>query len=270
VYTPEGRFRNLFETSEFRTHLARLYDWKAKGLISVPWKEGFQNFAAATTLVRTDKMFEGPYTYDIGTGTGIAIEAVFIPDIRQAQVAPYWGDSQNGIAAWSRNQTYAFDFLTRLYTDRDIANLIQYGIEEQDYTLEDGVAAYLKKPAWQWMRENFVNSLLAYPQATAARDGRDYQERYYQLCEPYVPDGFRFDPTPVAEELAAVRSVYYRDPDTSSSTPTQQIETLTSLTSASWERDMEHISKQLKEAGIDVVIAEAERQLAAWRQRNET
>jgi hypothetical protein len=268
VYTPEGRFRNLFELPEFRTYLARLYDWEERGLISIPWagSGGARNFVATTALVQTDEVFEGDYVYHVGAGKDIITDVVFIPNMRQAQVAPYWGDSQNGVAAWSRNQTYAFDFLTRLYTDRDIANLIQYGVENQTYTLEDGVAVYRGRSTWQWMRENFTNSLLAYPQATAAQDSLGYQERYYELCEPYIPDGFRFDPAPVAEELAAVRSAYYQNPDGISSS-TRQIRTLMLLASPSWEADVEDISARLKEAGIDAVIAEAERQLAAWRQR---
>ncbi|MDR0381151.1 MAG: hypothetical protein LBH86_04070 [Oscillospiraceae bacterium] len=88
------------------------------------------------------------------------------------------------------------------------------------------------------------------------------------MCESYIPDGFRFDPAPVAGELAAVRFVYYQDPDQTE--PAEQIQTLTTLASASWEADVENISNHLKAAGIDTVIAEAERQLAAWRQRHGT
>ena len=87
------------------------------------------------------------------------IDTVVVPDLSNPVLAPYPAETATAIASWSQNKEMAFDFLTRLYTDPDIANLIQYGVEGEDYHLEDGyavyeednhlaAAGYAKRPIW--------------------------------------------------------------------------------------------------------------------------
>ena len=54
-----------------------------------------------------------------------------------ADMELYWGDNKTAIASWSENVENAKDFLLKLFTDKDIANLIQYGTEGQDYELDE-------------------------------------------------------------------------------------------------------------------------------------
>lgn len=42
-----------------------------------------------------------------------------------------------GIASWSEHQEMALDFLYRVNTDKTIANLLQYGIEGENYEVRD-------------------------------------------------------------------------------------------------------------------------------------
>ena len=62
---------------------------------------------------------------------------VVIPNQSTPNMELYWGDNKTSIASWSENVENAEDFLLKLFTDKDIANLIQYGIKDQDYTLDE-------------------------------------------------------------------------------------------------------------------------------------
>lgn len=50
-----------------------------------------------------------------------------------------------GVASWSENQKEAFTFINLVNTDKEIANLLQYGIEGRNYKVEDDVVTLVSQ-----------------------------------------------------------------------------------------------------------------------------
>ena len=186
-----------------------------------------------------------------------------IPDMQRPQIAPFWGDAQTAIASWSQNQEYALDFLIRLYTDPDIANLIFYGNEGKEYTVEDNVATRLPGNLLWVFGEHYTNALAAFSQNDTARDKTAFQTRYYEQCESFIPDGFRFDSAPVAKEVEATNAVYYESIEERKLS--NEINNLFLLNVTDIDAALSEINEKLKEAGIDRIVLEFNRQLAEWR-----
>jgi ABC-type glycerol-3-phosphate transport system substrate-binding protein len=260
--TEQGATVNLFETPELKEFIYKLTDYKDKGLLSFPSENGYGRFFAIDTSVHRDDVFESNFVYNRG-GQSVVVDTVVVPNMKRPQIAPLWGDVQTGIASWSQNQENALDFLTRLFTDPDIANLIQYGVEGKEYTLQDGVAAYLPGNLLWVFGENYTNALITYPRSDTAKDKNAFQIKYYEQCESFIPDGFRFDPAPVTTEIEAVNAVYYEN--TVSYTLSSMIKKLFTLNVPDIDVALSEINIKLKEAGIGRIINEFDRQLADWR-----
>ena len=77
--------------------------------------------------------------------------------------------------------------MTLLYTDAEIANLIQYGVEGVDYSVESGYAVYNQDNGLRNYGENFTNPLLTYPKEGMPQDKRSMVERCYEENETHLP-----------------------------------------------------------------------------------
>ena len=263
AYTQAGEAVNIFETEELRERLFKIKDFKDKGLLGFVSKSGYGSFFATDKTAHREDPFESSFSYVDNTGKEIAAECIVVPDMKRPQIAPFWGDTQTAIASWSQNRENALDFLTRLYTDPDIANLILYGNEGREYTIEDNVATRLLSNSLWVFGEHYTNALIAYSQNDTVADKMDFQARYYEQCESFIPDGFRFDPTPVAAEVDAANAVYYENME--EQRLSSEVSNLFRLETEDIDAALSEINTKLKEAGIDKIIEEFNRQLAEWR-----
>lgn len=263
AYTQGGETVNIFETEELKERLLKLKNFKDKGLLSIASENGYSSFFAKSEMAHREDSFESSFSYMNDTGQEVTVESIVIPDMERPQIAPFWGDAQTAIASWSQNRENALDFLTRLYTDPDIANLILYGSEGREYIMRDNVVERLSSNLLWVSGEHYTNALIAYPEKDTATDKMAFQIKYYEQCEPNIPDGFRFDPVPVAEEVDAVQAVYYAD--VGEEKLSDEISRLFQLKKEDIDAALSEINSKLKEAGIDKIIEEFNRQLAEWR-----
>jgi hypothetical protein len=266
AHTPQGETVNLFETLQLRETLFKLKRFKDAGLIDFVLEKGYGNFFAMDTSAQREDLFESTFVYSQG-GLDFVVDTYVIPNMKRPQIAPLWGDSKTGVASWSNNKDNALDFLVRLNTDPDIANLIQYGVTGREHTLRDGVAAYLPGNLLWVFGENFTNPLITYSQNGTAKNKMDFQLKYYELCESYIPDGFRFDPVSVSAEISEVNAVYYESVDTYELS--SQIKNLFTLNIPDIDAALSEINVKLKAAGIYRIIEEFDRQLEDWRSKYE-
>lgn len=263
AYTKDGEAVNIFETEELRKKLFQIKDFKDKGLLNIVSENGFGSFFATDELVHREDPYESSLSYADNPKQDALTEYLVIPDMQRPQIAPFWGDAQTAIASWSQNQEYALDFLIRLYTDPDIANLIFYGNEGKEYTVEDNVATRLSGNLLWVFGEHYTNALAAFSQNDTARDKTAFQTRYYEQCESFIPDGFRFDSAPVAKEVEATNAVYYESIEERKLS--NEINNLFLLNVTDIDAALSEINEKLKEAGIDRIVLEFNRQLAEWR-----
>jgi len=149
-------------------------------------------------------------------------------------------------------------------TDADIANSIQYGKEGKDYTLDGDIVQM--KPQVNIMQSYFgyeyTNQMITHSTTVMAADKLKYTEAFHKSYGKEIPDGFRFDPAPVLEQIVATNLVF----DGMDGTETAR--KIINLEIDDVEQVIASITEELKQAGIDEVTAEANRQLEAWRAGN--
>lgn len=155
----------------------------------------------------------------------------------------------------SKNPERAMMFINLLNTDQELYNIICYGIEGVHYSKNaDGSVKVNKEagyaPDTNWVFGNVFNAYLVEgqdPSIVAATK----QENETAVGSPIM--GFIFQPAPVAAEIANITTVmdqYRPGLDTGTVDPREKLG--------------DFIDK-LKSAGIDTVVAEAQKQLDAWK-----
>lgn len=153
--------------------------------------------------------------------------------------------SLTGIASWSEHQDEAFDLLIRLNTDPELANLFYYGIEGEHYELEDGVVTVLDHDKRVPGYHSPVNPFIVYPEAGK----REMTQEPLITAELSPLVGFELDQTKIEDELIEIQSIYEKYAD------------IWSVRGIDIDEQLKAVNQELKEAGIDQVLEEINRQL---------
>jgi putative aldouronate transport system substrate-binding protein len=150
-------------------------------------------------------------------------------------------------------------FLEMFNTDPYLNNLINYGIAGSHYVkvsanvIKAGPDVAKYNPGTQWMFGNqFINYL--YDNEDPAKWAKF--NAYNKASLPQKDLGFSFDPSSVKSEVAAVKSVYK--------------EFYPSLETGTVDPDavVPQAIAKFKAAGVDTIIAEAQKQYDAWLKAN--
>lgn len=257
VLGEDGQLCDLYETDAYYEFLRYMREWYLKGYI---YPEAAYTSAPGIELLREGILMSFPS----GSMPGMVSDD-YLPNavcLRTTAVT-YGNDSSNTGIFWTIPSTAgepeaAMKFLNLMYSDARIVNLLRYGIEGKDYVLvdrEEGVIAYVQDAG----AERYINDLGVYGNMTLAywpqgSDKRKEQEEYarsaVQIGQEY--EGFYFDTSAVELYTARVQEVIRRY--------------LPVLESGSipLEVNYEQFVGALREAGIDEIIAEKQRQLDAW------
>lgn len=241
---------------EYKQYLTMMHDWYQKGFIN-------KDAATITDPVAMDSKGQRAVFYDYTGKPGgeIDIQAqnggnpvVFIPLAK-----PYFtgaSSTLNAISRTSKNPERAMMFLQLVNTDKDLYNLLTYGIEGTHYTKIDDKFIKLTKdsayyPNTDWVFGNTTNGYL--PEGSPANKYElTKQVNDAASVSPYY--GFVFNPEPVKTELAntqAAADEYAPGLDSGTVDPDKYLPIL---------------QDKLKKAGIDIIIAEEQKQLDAWLQ----
>ncbi|WP_339287565.1 ABC transporter substrate-binding protein [Paenibacillus sp. FSL E2-0201] len=168
------------------------------------------------------------------------------------------------ISRTSANPERAMMFLNLLYTDKELINLLDFGIEGTHYvksadnilSYPEGVTAQTSgyNPGTAWMFGNQMNTYLW--------DNEDPQkwEKFKAFNDSSTKSpalGFVWDPTNVKNEVAACANV--------------KAEFNASLFTGAIDPDkyMSQYIQKLKDAGLDKIIAEKQKQLDEWAKTNQ-
>lgn len=165
-----------------------------------------------------------------------------------------------GVPASCRYPEETMKLLDLMYSDPQVVNLLQFGIEGVHYTIqEDGTMLHEKQ------KNGSSGYYRPYAQAgnlelllTAQSLGSDFPNRLEELknaTEVSRAYGFVFNKTSVESELSAIDAVLntYRIP--------------LELGCVDPETELPVMLRELKEAGIDRVIQEKQRQLNIWAEQ---
>ncbi|ANE46403.1 ABC transporter substrate-binding protein [Paenibacillus swuensis] len=199
-----------------------------------------------------------------GRSAAIGVELIQVPlnidGLRTGKMAA----TMQAISKTSEDPDRAMMFLNLFFKDKELLTLFNYGVEGKHYVLKDGQVALpegQKADTVGFYHDNMWqigNQMLNYTRV--GEDIKKYEnyEKFNELTaqKPSAMLGFVFDSEPVKNELVAIANVRKTfDPGLLSG----QLEP---------ETQLPKLQDKLKAAGIDKVVAEAQKQLDAWRAAN--
>ncbi len=157
----------------------------------------------------------------------------------------------------------AVRFLNMMYSDEDIINKLIWGIEGRHYVItDDGTIDYPEgidaNTSGYPMFSSFLwgNSLKSHIFKGDSITLWDDTQEFNDTAVKSVGLGFIFDPTPVKTEYAACTNVW------------QQYEKVLGIGAADPDELLEEFISNLKDAGVDAIITEKQRQFDAWLKLN--
>ncbi|TVY04224.1 ABC transporter substrate-binding protein [Cohnella terricola] len=255
---------NLFEDPMYEERLNLVRQWYLNGFIS---KDAATMTDSAVTLMGAGKAFA--YLCRIKPGiesqesasTGQQLVAVsFDQPVTQTSNITI---IMQGIASNSKNPEKAMQFLNLLYSDSDLLNLLDYGIEGKHYvTNSDNLIDY---PEGVTSATNgYTNTGILFGNQLISRvfKGNDPDiwnqlQQFNQNAKQSKALGFTFNVDPVKTESAAVQNVM------------NQFKGGLETGTLDPENTLPKFIDKLKAAGLDKIIAEKQKQLDAWSQNHQ-
>ena len=255
---------NLFETPEYADQLKLMREWYQSGYIM---KDAATTKEDHIDLVKAGRAFAYFSATKPGiedqetnkTGVPMVNADILQPATTTSAVTSFmWGIPRNAGASEK-----AMAFLNLMYKDKELVNLLDWGIEGQHYVkVSDGVIDYPEgmnggnTPYPMSMKFLFGNEFFAYTLKGSDPDIWKKMDAFNKSAVKSKALGFSFDSTPVKTETAAVTNVintYKNALEAGTLDPAQKLP--------------EFIAK-LKEAGMDKIVAEKQKQLDDWAKAN--
>lgn len=258
-------FISLSQSKEYKNLLANYSSLKQQGLLdqALP-KNGVVPFATAATMSKRDT-FEINTVYRSMSETIQSDDFVVVPNHSTPNMELYWGDNKTSIASWSENIENAEDFLLKLFTDKDIANLIQYGVKDQDYTLDkdNHITVTTKNIGLSIFGYQFTNPKITYSSIYEEDDKVEYSNWFYTEYGNNFPKGFRFDPIPVLNEINATNKIMTGD-FINEFQESEWMNKIAKLEIEDLDTFLKDMNKELDKVGMQKIVDEANRQYQEW------
>ncbi|NLZ46939.1 MAG: DUF3502 domain-containing protein [Clostridiales bacterium] len=233
INTKTGYAENIFENDDFIAYSKMISELTKKGYATT---DG--NLISDTNLLA----YIGQYNYLYATSDEFILTNSYYDNENIS--------SATGISSTSEHKDEAFELLTLLNTDEEIANLIYNGIEDRNYELTDGKAEvnYNAPIPYLTAATTPTNPIIAMSKKSESDDKQanlDYQLEYVKKSPLY---GFSLD-TSITEKTSSIDQIYskyfglfYGEYDDVDAT-------------------LAEANKELKAAGIDDIIAKTNAQL---------
>lgn len=254
----EFKYVNLLDTPEMKENLKTMRKYYQAGYLreDVATLDGIDNIKTGKWLV--DREITQPYA-DLGWSRNAGYEIVTRPMHDPVIFTSSAAGSMMAISSYSKNSERAMMFLNLLNTDEKLRNMIQYGLEGTHYKKLEG--PYIEDmPAMQerYAMPGFAlgNMFLTYLHEGEPEDKWKAFEEFNSSAKVAPTFGFNFDTSPVKTEVASITNVAK--------------EFIPALYTGSVDPDeyLEKANQKFKDAGIDKVIAEAQKQFDEWKAKN--
>ncbi len=259
---------NLFETQEYADFAALMYDFAQKGYISADASTNQEDGAA----LMVGGHYLGQFSWSTPNNEP-TLESVTNMDLVTFNMIPAFAMSGTAGVSWSVcvntvDAAKAVETINYIYAHPEAATILQFGLEGQDYEVveqnEDGtlIRSLYEDPTTQpyYMPFGIYGNRFLWPvqEPTPIDMYKRLQEWNADLPDsrraPAV--GYVFDSSAVSAELAAVNAVIaqYGIGIACGTLPPDQV--------------LPELNQALKDAGIETIIAENQRQLDAWAAEN--
>lgn len=245
---------NQFDCEEMEEFLSYIYRFIDKGYIP---KKGTYPGAWEGYECMPDSTYKpGQLVQYMNSGELLTRETVRLGEMNY--YTSYILSTMNAISSTSKNPARAMRFIELLFTDKEIHNLLQYGIEGEHYTKDpenperinfvENTRYDNRKFGW-----GLGDEFMSYLQPGQV----DNQwELYKEINDTAgVPEviGFNFDMEPVKQKIADCQALF-----------TQYMDNIFLGAYPDPQSALEEFRSELVAAGSNEVIAEKQRQLDAW------
>ena len=237
--------RRVTEDPELQEYARLMSALSAAGLENEFHKIG-PNGYKDTFFICIDGCYE---PYEFGETATVTRALVCTADVICAYSSPRirCADRATGISSASNHKDKAFDFLMLSQLDAYINNILNCGIEGEDYELTDGVVKQALST------KNFTNIFIAHPINDESADFAAHARKLFETAEVPATAGFAFDAEPVAEEYNRLREIinernFYVD---------------------DYDDAIAEFDEKLDEAGFDRVLEEINSQYKKWKENKQ-
>jgi putative aldouronate transport system substrate-binding protein len=167
------------------------------------------------------------------------------------------GGSMLAIPTTSKNPVVAMQYINLMHTDPKLVNMMLYGVPDTDWTVDaDGRVSVAANNSWVTaIAGAWVMGDITLQKVTNKEDPKKNQLLidYAKDAVPMPSLGFRFDQTPVAAEVTAIQAVV----------DSEQRALMTGTVDPAVE--LPKFIQALKDAGLDKVTAEIQKQYNDWK-----
>lgn len=270
IATPDGRVKvgywidnytgtvtNLFDTDEMYNLVKTLNEYSEKGYTQYGDIETQNNFFMGMSYSRIPVMRKDKS--DIWTNQNV--ELINIPYYSETQYD--FSILMNIIPSWSENKQKALYFLNRVFTDKDISELLLYGISGREYTAENETYEITDDfNDSRYMDTSFGNLEICTPmEPFSDQQGGFISEGYEMSDKDRSTRGFVFESSAVENEIQKVMNIWNDQ---------NNLDTLFSFDKykkngySDWQSYYEKFNADLKNAGIDKIVDEMNHQIAEY------
>lgn len=263
---------NQYETDTYKNAIALLADWYDKGYI---YQDALTDQQGSATMMKAGNTFsymsaiKPGFLVEANASNGTECYAMYFGNnveggISTTNVSFY----DTGIASNSADPEMAFKFISALYTDPEVMNLWQLGIEGTNYqVLDDGTAYYVDGEDASnfkyhqntgWFMGNQFNT---YVWNDGSRDTNYWEKlQSHNDWAQYSPAfGFMWDSSNYSTQITALQNAL--------STYRPALET-GSVGTAGLEETLQKLNDALYAAGLQDVMDAKQEQLNTWLDEN--
>jgi len=248
---------NYFAADSYQAMIERVRSWYESGYV---YKDSATSEEQGDTLLKTNVTFSTCVNSEIGvevsrlSSTGYEVICPMIvaqPVITGSLTKFTWG-----VPVTATEPEAAVKFLNLMYTDKDIANLLTWGVEGRDYVVKDGEAAFpegVDATTVSYHTADFLygNQFLVYPWEGQGADFREVAKANLDEAGVSKYVGFSADTSSITNELSQLTNVidqYKPSLESGAADPAVYDEFI----------------QAMEAAGVDKVIEAYQTQLDAW------
>ncbi len=261
AFSDSTKVVNIYESEGYKNYVKTMYDWAKKGYIM---PDASSNTESGENLIKAGVSFANLYTGPAPDTEARLSREIGKPIVDCVLVQPFGTTSETSpcwsIPANSEKPERAMEILNEMYTNKELANIFINGIEGKHYVFKDKEKGVIDYPeginagnagynvtAWAW-----PNMQLSYVWNGYPEDVYEKYEVFNSSGHPSPAYGFSFDNTAVLNEVTACSNVVSKY--------------VNALNCGSLDPDkyLSKFNKDLKDAGIDTIITEKQKQLDAW------
>ena len=158
-----------------------------------------------------------------------------------------------GIANWSKNANYAYDLISLLNTNKELATLLNYGIEGVNYTKNDDGTVKLSNSE----DDNYYNPNCIFSNSKILPTNADYPYTDNSKDTVLSPIySFIFDYNKVKSEIIATNKVITK------------YKSNLFVGKGDYAELSKKFNEDLEKAGVQKIVDEANKQIAIWQKTN--